>query len=41
MRADMLNPWLRPRQAPRLGAEYTEALNRLKQPEPELSIVIT
>ncbi|MGX9937141.1 hypothetical protein ACVFVO_17270 [Advenella kashmirensis] len=41
MRADMLNPWLRPRQAPRLGAEYTEALNRLKQPESELSIVIT
>jgi branched-chain amino acid transport system ATP-binding protein len=27
--------------APRLGAEYTEALNRLKQLEPELSIVIT
>lgn len=41
MRADSLNPWLRPRLAPRLGTEYTEALNRLKQLEPELSIVIT
>ena len=27
--------------APRLGAEYTEALSRLKELEPELSIVIT
>jgi hypothetical protein len=41
MRADTLNPWLRPRLAPRLGADYTAALNRYKQPEPELSIVIT